>query len=121
MIPRVLEHPVRIEESVGGDQVDLRMVGPLFEQRLQDAREGALADGDAARDADDVGHLRGDRAEERRRHPVEILGGADVQVQQSAEGQVHGGDLVEVDALVDAAQAFELRLGQGERRGRTEL
>ena len=36
------------------------------EQRCQLAREGALADGDRSRNPDDVGHLRGPGAEERR-------------------------------------------------------
>ena len=80
--PARLEHLVRVQEAVGGDQVDLRVVGPAGEQRLQDAGERALADGDAAGDADDVGHPRCDRAEERRRHPGEVLGRVDVEVEQ---------------------------------------
>ena len=53
-----VEHLVGIQEAVGGDEVDLRMVGPAGQQRLQDAGERALADGDAAGDPDDVRHLR---------------------------------------------------------------
>ena len=48
----LLQHLVGKEKSVGGDQVDRWMVGPLFEQRLQDASERALAHRDAAGDAD---------------------------------------------------------------------
>ena len=33
-----LQHAVRVEEAVGGDQVDLRMVRPAGEQLAQDAR-----------------------------------------------------------------------------------
>ena len=101
--PRSFEHAVRVEEAVRGDQVDLRMVGPLCEQRLQDAGERALADGDAAGDADDVRHLRGDRAEEGGRDLVEVLRGAHVQVEEPAQRQVDRGHLVEVDVVVDAA------------------
>ena len=97
------------------------MVGPPGEQRLEDAGERALADGDAAGDADDVRHLRGDRAEERRRHLVQVLRGADVQVEQPAERQVDGGDLVEVDVVVDALQPGEVRCSQRQRRRRAQL
>ena len=119
--PALVEHPVRVEEPVGGDQVDLRMVGPLGEQRLEDAGERALADGDAAGDADDVRHLRGDGAEERRRHLVQVLRGADVQVEQPAERQVDGGHLVEVDVVVDALQPREIRRPQRHRRRGAQL
>ena len=102
-------------------EVDLRMVGPLREQRLEDAGERALADSDAAGDADDVRHLRGDRAEEGRRHLVQVLRGADVQVEQPAQRQVDGGDLVEVDVVVDALQAGEVGRPQRHRGRRAEF
>ena len=96
------------------------MVGPAGEQRLQDAGERALADGDAAGDADHVRHPRRHRAEERRRHPGEVLRRADVQVQQARQREVDGRHLVEVDALVDAAQLGEVVLTEGERGGRPQ-
>ena len=114
------EHGVGVQEPVGGDQVDLRVVGPAGEQRLQDAGERALADGDAAGDADHVRHPRRHRAEERRRHPGEVLRGADVQVEQARQRQVDRGDLVEVDALVDAAQLGEVVLAERQRGGRPQ-
>ena len=98
----------------------LRVVGPAGEQRLQDAGERALADGHAAGHADDVRHLRGQRAEERGRRLVQVLGGRDVQVEQAGERQVDRRDLVEVDALVDAAQRLEVVLAQRQRGGRTQ-
>ena len=96
------------------------MVGPAGEQRLQDAGERALADGDAAGDADDVGHPRRHRAEERRRHPGEVLGRADVEVEQPRQRQVDRRDLVEVDALVDAAQLGEVVLAERQRGRRPQ-
>ena len=113
----VLEHPVRVEEPVGGDEVDLRVVGPAREQRLQDAGEGALAHGDAAGHADDVGHLRRQRAEEGRRHLLEVLLGRHVEVQQAREREVDLGDLVERHPVVDAPQVFEVVLAQRQGRG----
>ena len=61
------ERGVREQEPVGGDEVDARMVGPAHEQRLQDARDRALADRDTAREADHVRHARVQLAEERLR------------------------------------------------------
>ena len=49
----VVEHPVRVQEPVGGDQVHLRMGRPAGHQGLQDARRGALAHRHAA-GADDA-------------------------------------------------------------------
>ena len=73
---------VRVQEPVGGDEVDARMVGPAHQQRLEDARDRALADGDAAREADDVRHVRVQLAEERLGHGVELTGRREPEVQQ---------------------------------------
>ncbi len=51
------EHGVRIEETVGGDEIDLGHVRPARQQRLQHARGGRFADRDRAADADNVRHL----------------------------------------------------------------
>ena len=116
----LLQHRVRVEEAVGRHQIDLRMVGPAGQQRLQDASERALADRHAAGHTDHVRHLRCHRAEERRRHPMQVLRRVDVQVEQPAQRQVDGDDLVEVDLLVDAAQLDEVGLAQGHRGRRPE-
>jgi len=47
--------------------------------------------------ADHVGHLGGDRAEERRRYLVQILRGGHVEVQQPGERQVDVDDLAQID------------------------
>jgi hypothetical protein len=47
---------VRVEEAVGGDEVDAGMVLPPRQQRLQHAGRRGLADGDAARHPDDERH-----------------------------------------------------------------
>ena len=44
------------------------------------------------------------------RHLVQVLRGAHVQVEQPGQRQVDRGDLVEVDVVVDAAQAGEVGL-----------
>ena len=106
----LLEDPVGVQEAIGGDEVDLRMVGPACEQFLEDAGEGALADGDAPGHTDHEGHLRGERAQEGGAGLVQVLGRGDVEVEQTREWQVHGGDLVEVDALVDATEPDEVVL-----------
>ena len=51
------------------------------------------------------------------RHLVQVLRRGDVQVEQPGERQVDGGDLVEVDALVDAAERLEVVLAERQRGG----
>ncbi len=51
---------------------------------------------------------------------MEVLTGCDVQVQQPRQREVDVGDLVECDALVDAAQLFEVSFGERERRRRPQ-
>ena len=116
----LLEDGVGVEEAVGGDEVDVRMVRPARQQRLQDAGERALADGDAAGHADHVGHPWRHRPEERRRHTGQVLRRADPQVEQAGQRQVDGGDLVEVDLVVDAAELVEVLLAQRQRRRRPQ-
>ena len=118
--PALGEHGVGVQEPVRGHEVDLRVVGPAGQQRLQDAGERALADGHAAGDADHVRHPRRHRAEERRRHPGQVLGRADVQVEQARQRQVDRRHLVEVDALVDAPQLGEVVLAEGQRGRRAQ-
>ena len=65
---------VRIQEPVGGDEVDARVVGPAHQQRLQDARDRALADRDAAREPDDVRRVRVELTEERLGHRLAARG-----------------------------------------------
>ena len=69
----LVEHLVRKQESVGGHEIDLRMVGPARQQRLQDAGERALANRHTAGDADDVRNLRRRRAEELAGGLVQVL------------------------------------------------
>ena len=116
----LLEHGVGVEEAVGRDEIDLGVVGPAGQQRLQDAGEGALADGDAPGHAEHVGHLRSQRPEEGGGHLVQVLRRAHVEVQQPGEGEVDLGHLVEADAIVDAAQVLQVALAQGERRRRPQ-
>ena len=118
--PAGVEDGVGMEEAVRGDEVDVGMVRPAGEQRLEDAGERALADGDAAGHADHVRHPRRHRAEERRRHSGEILRRADAQVEQAGQREIDGGDLVEVDLLVDAAELVEVLLAQRQRRRRPQ-
>ena len=94
---------------------------PPRQQRLQDAGERRLADRDRSGDADHVRHARRDRAEEGRRHALQFLGGADVQVEQPAQRQVDGDDLVDVDPLVDALQRVEILLTERERCRRSQV
>ena len=114
------QDPVGVQEAVGRHEVDLRMVGPTGQQRLEDAGERALADSDTAGDADHVGHLRAERAEERGRHLLQVLGRGHVQVQEAGQWQVHDGDLFEVDAVVDAAQLGQVVLAQRQRCRRAQ-
>ena len=116
----LFEHRVREEEAVGRDEVDLRVVRPPGEERLEDAGGGALADRDAAGDADYIGDPRGQAAEERVGDRREVLARRHVEVQQPGKRQVDVGDLVERQALVDAPQRVEVLLVERERRRRPQ-
>ncbi|MEY4361526.1 MAG: hypothetical protein RL391_832, partial [Actinomycetota bacterium] len=116
-----VENPIRVEEAVGRDEIDLGVVGPTSKERLEDAGKGALAHGHRSGDADHVGNFGRQGAEESGRHLVQILGGRDVQVQKTGEWQVHRSHFVEVDALVDTAQVVEVGLPKGHRRSGTEF
>ena len=118
--PALEQHRVRVQEAVRRDEVDPGMIGPAGEERLEDAGEGALADGHAAGDTDHVRDPRGDRAEERRRHPGQVLRRADVEVEQTGQREVDRGHLVEVDALVDPAQLLQVGFAQRHRRRRPQ-
>src|SRR4029453_7369473 len=99
---------VGVEETVGGDQVDLRVVSEAGQQRLQHTGGGGLADGDASRDADDERH-----------RPVRILlwlteelggggeqplTGCDLKVDQPGQRQVDLFDLEQVELLAKTPQ-----------------
>jgi hypothetical protein len=47
---------------------------------------------------------------------VELLDRVDVEVEEAGEGQVDLRDLLQGDALVDAAEGLEILLGEEERR-----
>ncbi len=99
---------VRVQESVGGHQVDARMVAEPGEQRLQHTGSGRLADGDAAGHADDERHrpvraLLG-LAEELGSGREEALPGGDLQVDQTGQRQIDLFDFQQVELLAHTAQ-----------------
>ena len=77
-----LQHPVGMQEAVRGDQCHPGVIGPAGQQRLQHAREGALAHRHAAGDADHVGARPHRSAQEVVTHARERLGRTEVQVQK---------------------------------------
>ena len=93
--PARLEDAIGQEKSVRRHEVHAWMRRPARQQRAEDARERALADGDAAGDADDVRRRRRQRAEERLTRRMEGLSRRDVQVQEPGERQIDGADFVE--------------------------
>ncbi len=84
------------------------MVGPAGEQRAQQARGRALADGDAARQTNDVRDPARALAEERGRDAAELVGRGDVQVEQPRQRVVHDLDLAQVQVVAEAAQGGQL-------------
>jgi hypothetical protein len=90
-----LERGVGVEEAVGRDQVDARVIRPAAEERAQHAGGGRLAGGDAAGDGDDVRHPGRERAEEAGRDPVQLLDGGDVQVQEPRQREIDVRHLVD--------------------------
>ena len=110
-----LELGVGEEEAVGRHELDLRRVGPAREHLAQDAGGRRLADGHGSGHADDEGRPGRALAEEVARHLVELAGRADIEVEQAREGEVDLLDLVEVDAVTEAAQAREVGVIEVER------
>jgi len=105
-----LELGVREQEAVRRHELDPGGVVPAGEQLAQQARDARLADGHGAGDADH--ERRGLRAlaEEVARDAMELLGAADVQVEQAAEREVDLLDLPEVQRVAEAAQLHDLGL-----------
>ncbi len=98
----------RIQETVGGHQVDARMMIPPRQQCLQHTGGRGLADGDRSGDTDHERHLMVRvllPPEERRGRGEQSLPGRDLEVDQPRQRQVHLGDLREIDLLAEAAQA----------------
>ena len=84
---------IRVQEAVGGHQVDPRVVAEAGQQRLQNAGGGRLAHGHAASHPDDERHrpvriLR--LTEELRRGGVQPLPGRHLRVDQPRQRQVNG-------------------------------
>ena len=111
-----LQHPVGMQEAVGGDQRHPGVIGPASQQRLQHPREGALAHRHAARNADHVGARPHRSAQEVVAHARERLGRTEVQVQKPGQRQVDFHHLGQRDLVVDATQGDQLGLGQCQRR-----
>lgn len=117
----ILENSVRVEESIGRDQIDLGMIRPAGKEGLKNSRERALADSDTSCNSDDVRHLWRHCSEECRTHLVKILRGRNVEIQQASQGKVDRSDFVEVDPLVDAAKSIEIRFTQRHWSCRSQL
>ena len=111
-----LENLIGHQETVRGQKIDLGMVRPAREQALQDTRGRALADSDAARHADDIGHFRIVDMKEVMGGAEQFLGRRDIEIEKARQGKIDRHDLVEIDAVVQAAQFVEIALVQGERR-----
>ena len=114
------EHIGREQKAIGRHAIDLGVVRPPRQQRLENAGRRALAHRHAASHPDDVGHLRLRMPEERCGRPVEILGRRYIQVQEPRQRQVDLDDLVEIQGLVDPTELLELRRAQRERRVRPQ-
>ena len=115
------EDLIRQEEAVGGDQIDLGMVRPANKQPLKDARGGALANRNAAGHADDIGDPGPLDMEKFLGGAEQLLGGRHIEVQEPRDRQIDRHDLVEIDAIIEAAKLIEIGLRQGERRVGSEL
>ncbi len=114
--PLALEHGIREQEAVGGDEVDARRVGPALQQRAHDAGEGRLAGGDRTGDADDVGDLAVVGAEEALRRLEQPLRRRDVEREQTGQRQIDLDHLFKRDRLVGRAQPDEVLGRQRQRR-----
>ena len=95
----------------------LGVAGQRASSALQDAGGGALADRDAAGHADDVGDLTAIAAEEALWSPNTASGWhGDIKIEQARQRQIDRHHLVEIDAVIEAAQFIEIGVGQRQRR-----
>ena len=118
--PAPLELLVRPEETVGGDQFDVRGVWPSGQQLAQQPRDRRLADRDRSGDADhERGRLRVLMQEGRRRLARRPRTG-DVQVEQPAERQVDLRHLGQVERITQAEQALDVGVVEREWQARCE-
>ena len=114
--PALFQHGVREEKPVGRHELDARMARPAGKQRLEHATRGALADRDAAGEADDERHFAVALAQETGGGAVQLLQRLDIEIEQPAERQIDVDHLLDGHALGEAAQVLEL--GLRERHGR---
>jgi hypothetical protein len=112
-----LSDPIRHEEAVRRHEIDSRVIRPPGEERLEQSRGRALADSDAAGDADDVRRLRFRGPQELRRRRVQPLGRCDSKVEKARQRQVDLDDLLHRDRVVQAAQPIDVFLRERQRRG----
>ncbi|CPU29974.1 Uncharacterised protein [Mycobacteroides abscessus] len=95
------------------------MMVPPRQECLQHAGSRGLADGDAARHANDEGNqtVRMLVAEEGRRRGEQPLPGGHLQVDQPCQRQIDLGDFGQVDLLAQTTQADQLFFGKDQWRG----
>ena len=110
------QHAVGVQESVGGHQIYLGMVGPSRQQGLDHARRGTLADSDAAGNGNHIRDRCGQGAEKRIRRLAQLLSRCDIEIQQARQRQVDKRDFFKGDAFVDAPELREVGFRQGKRR-----
>ena len=72
---------VREKKPVGGDEVDLWMFWPTCQKSLQNTGKSALSYRHAACNTDDVGNFWRHGSQKSRRHFVQVLSCADIQIQ----------------------------------------
>ena len=110
------QHLVRIEETVGRDQIHLGRCRPAGQQLPENARRGRLADRDGTRNADDERRLAVVMAEKRLGCLMDADGGFGVEGQKARQGQVDGFHLLDGDGSVETLQLRHFLFGERHRR-----
>src|SRR6185312_12410486 len=106
----------RKQETIGADEIDARVGRHPGDQFPQNAADGALADGNAAGQSNQIRNFGVRMPEKPRRRLKEILAGREIQVEQTGKRQVNVHYFVDRDDLVDAAQGGQA--GFGKQQGR---
>lgn len=112
----------RQQEPVGGHAFHARVLGPAGEQRLEEPRDGRLADGHAPGDPYDEGRAAlgavavAGVPEEGVECAAELAGGLHIQVEQPGDRQIDVPHLIQIDDVPEPTQPLDL-LG-AERQGR---
>ena len=112
--PSLLQHRVGIEETVGGHQLDTRVLRPSGEELLENSGDRRLPHRHRTGDPDQEGSGPRRGTEECVGDGRQLMAALDVKVEETREGEETVLDHVDVEIDIDSPDLLEIRLGQGQ-------